>query len=113
MQCKSKTFMEELRSVKRGIVVKTLGLMNYLIKTGDQVKKFHADPLMVANSDSSDKTLSDDWDTIPFEILSAVPQKKSDSASNHAENLLETMPAKYPQRERRPVKCFELIEFCM
>ena len=80
------------------------------------MKKVHVDHhLMAANSDSSDKTLSaaDDWDTIPFEILSAVPQNKPDSASNHTDNLLEIMPAKYPQRQQRPMKRFELIEFCL
>ena len=86
--------------------------MNYLLKIGDQTKKVHVDHLMATNSDLSDKTLSDDWDTIPFELPSTTPQDETDSSSNHTENPLETRPARYPQRERRPVKRFELIEFC-
>ena len=69
---------------------------------------------MGVNSDSSDKTLlSDDWNTISFELPSAVPQNENDSTSDNTENPLDVRPARYPQWVLRPVKRFELIEFCI
>ena len=69
---------------------------------------------MAANSDLSDKGSANDWDTIPFKSPLVIPQDETDPSSGHADNPIEMRPpsCRYPQRDQRPVKRFELTEFC-
>ena len=95
-------------------MVKRLGPMNYLAKVGDQAKKVHVDHLMAAHRDSSSRAAADDWKILPFRSPVATPQIDIDVSSDNTNVPIETGPAsrRYPQRDRRPVKRFELIEFC-
>jgi len=52
-----------------------------------------------------EETEIEDWDFVPFD---PTPESQNDRADNTA----ETRSSRYPQRDHRPVKRFEMIEFC-
>ena len=88
--------------------------MNYLVKVGDQTKKVHVDHLMAAHRDFSNRAAADDWDILPFRSPVTTPQIDMDVSNDNTNVPIETGSAsrRYPQRDLRPVKRFELIEFC-
>ena len=88
--------------------------MNYLVKIGDQTKKVHVDHLMAAHMDFSNRAAADDWDILPFRSPVTTPHVETDVSSDNTNVPIETGTAgrRYPQQDRRPMKCFELIEFC-
>jgi len=58
-----------------------------------------------------DKIETENWDSVPFDIAhtNLTPEVKSQNDS--ADNTAGRRSSRYPQRDRRPVKYFELIEF--
>ena len=95
-----------------GVVVKQLGPLNYLVKIDNQTKKVHIDhmlPNSLTENDLTEKSTTDDWDFGPLEIPpTQEPTTNNDSPSASSNDSTETR--RYPQRSRRPVKRFELVE---
>ena len=65
-----KNFLGGTMKWKYGVVVKRLGLLNYLVKLGNQTKKIHVDHMLLNSSSSKDleeKCTTEDWDFVPVE----------------------------------------------
>jgi len=59
-----------------------------------------------------EETETEDWDSVPLDIKDTNPSPEVESQNDSADNTTETRSSRYPQRDCRPVKRFELIEFC-
>ena len=93
-----------------GIIVKRLGPLNYLVKTGDQTKKVHVDHLLAGSTNVSDPAAADVWDVIPLDKPITCSPAATESSPHQVDAQTEgSRHSRYPQRDRRPVKCFELI----
>ena len=93
--------------------MKRLGPLNYLVKTGDQTKKVHVDHLLAGSTNVSDPAAADDWHVIPLDVPITCSPAATESSPHQVDAQTEgSRHSRYPQRDRRPVKHSELIEFC-
>lgn len=99
-------------------MIKRLGPLNYLVKVGNQIRKVHLDHLLsngLSSGGLREETETEDWDSVPLDITLITdtnPSPEVESQNDSADNTTETRSSRYPQRDHRPVKRFELIEFC-
>ena len=100
---------------KYGVVVKRLGPLNYLVKIGNQTKKVHVDhmlPNSLTDQNLKENDTTEDWDFVPLEVSPTEPPTSNDtpSASDSSSDNTHAETRRYPQRTRRPVKRFEMVE---
>ena len=81
--------------------------MKRLGATGDQTKKVHVDHLLAGSTNVSDPAAVD---VIPLDTPITCSPAATESSPHQADDQTEeTRHSRYPHRDRRPVKCFELI----
>ena len=107
-----RNFQEGAEKWKHGVVVKWLGPLNYLVKIGNGTKKVHIDHMLsnrVTDNDLTEKSTTDDWDSLPFQIPPTEEPPTSNNSPTASSND-NTEARRYPQRLHRPVKRYELVE---
>ena len=101
--------------MEHGVVAKRLGPSNFSVKIGNQTKKVHVDYMLhnsLTDKDLKEVDTTEDWDSVPLEVPPTELLTSSDtpSASASCSENTHTETRRYPQRSRRSVKCFELVE---
>ena len=76
-------------------------------------KKVHVDHLLAGSTNVSDPAAADDWDVIPLDMPITYSPAATESLPHQVDAQTEgSRHSRYPERDRRLVKRFELIEFC-